>query len=122
MTTLASATAGNLLKLAIVVSGLAFLSYGVLCVSGYSLVQDFHRFGIEWLRIPTGYLEILGGAGLLVGLSWLPALRLSALGLCLLMLVGFGFRLKFRDSVEESLPSFGFMLLNLYILIQSFRV
>ena len=117
-----SAIPGYLLKFAIVVSGVAFLTYGSLCVSGYSLLQEFHRFGIEWLRIPTGYLEILGGAGLLVGLSWLPALRLSALGLCLLMLVGFGFRLKFRDSVEESLPSFGFMLLNLYIFIQSLRV
>lgn len=115
------AATGKLVRFAIVVSGLAFLTYGALCVSGYSLVQDFHRFGIEGLRIPTGYLEILGGAGLLVGLSWLPALRLSALGLCLLMLIAFGFRLRFRDSVEESLPSFGFMLLNLYILIQSFR-
>ena len=121
MTLLPPAATGKLVRFAIVVSGMAFLTYGALCVSGYSLVQDFHRFGIEWLRIPTGYLEILGGAGLLVGLSWLPALRLSALGLCLLMLIGFGFRLKFRDSVEQSLPSFGFMLLNLYILIQSFR-
>ena len=108
-------------KGATLLSGIAFLIYGVLCVSGHSLINDFHRFGIDWLRIPTGYLEILGGLGLLIGLRWLPVLRLSAAGLCLMMLIGFGFRLKFRDSVAESVPSFGFMLLNLYILITSFR-
>lgn len=119
---LPSTFAGSLLKGAILLSGVAFLVYGGLCVSGHSLVNEFHRFGIDWLRIPTGYLEILGGVGLLIGLRWLPALRLSAAGLCLLMLIGFGFRLKFRDSLAASLPSFGFMLLNFYILVQSFRL
>lgn len=119
---LPSTFSGSVLKAAILLSSVAFLVYGGLCVSGHSLINDFHRFGIDWLRIPTGYLEILGGAGLLVGLRWLPALRLSSAGLCLMMLIGFGFRLKFRDSVGESLPSFGFMLLNFYILIQSFRI
>lgn len=119
---LPSTLAGSLLRGAILLSGVAFLVYGILCVTGHSLVSDFQRFGIAWLRIPTGYLEILGGAGLLIGLRWLPALRFSAAGLCLMMLIGFGFRIKFRDSVAQSLPSLGFMLLNLYILVQSFRI
>lgn len=110
----------RLQKAAILISGTAFLAYGILCVSG-SMVHEFDRFQIPRLRIPTGCLEILGGAGMLVGLVWLPALRVSAGGLCLLMLAGFGFRLRFRDSFGDSVASFGFMLLNFAIFVRSFR-
>jgi uncharacterized membrane protein YphA (DoxX/SURF4 family) len=107
----------TLLALLSIVSSLVFIVYGVFCAFTPSMVADFHRFGLDNLRILTGVLEILGGAGLLVGLKWRPALGLSAAGLVLLMLIAFGVRLKMRDSVALSTPSFLLMLLNVYILI-----
>lgn len=105
----------TLLALLSIVSSLVFIVYGVFCAFTPSMVADFHRFGLDNLRILTGVLEILGGAGLLVGLKWRPALGLSAAGLVLLMLIAFGVRLKMRDSVALSTPSFLLMLLNGYI-------
>ena len=111
----------TLLAILSILSGLVFIFYGALCAFTPSMVADFHRFGLDNLqinlRILTGILEILGGAGLLVGLKWRPALWLSAAGLALLMLIAFGVRLKMRDSVTLSAPSFLLMLLNLYILV-----
>jgi uncharacterized membrane protein len=115
----------TLLALLSVVSSLVFIVYGVFCAFTPSMVADFHRFGLDSfpinLRILTGVLEILGGTGLLVGLRWRPALWLSAAGLALLMLIAFGVRLKMRDSVALSTPSFLLMLLNAYILILATR-
>ena len=54
-----------------------------------------------------------------MGLKWPPALTLSSAGLCLLMLIAFGVRLKMHDSVALSLPSLTLMLANAYILIKS---
>ena len=111
----------TLLALLSLVSSLVFIVYGVFCAFTPSMVADFHRFGLDNLpinfRILTGVLEILGGTGLLVGLKWRPALRLSSAGLALLMLCAFGVRLKMRDSVALSTPSFLLILLNVYILI-----
>lgn len=101
--------------------GLAFLVYGVLCLATSSMVKDFERFGMPRMRVPTGWLEVLGGVGLLVGLRWMPALRLSAGGLSLMMLIAFGVRLKMHDSLAASLPSFVLMALNLFLFVDSFR-
>ena len=106
----------TLLALLSIVSSLVFIVYGVFCAFTPSMIADFHRFGLDSLRILTGILEILGGTGLLVGLRWRPALWLSSAGLGLLMLIAFGVRLRMRDSVALSTPSFLLMLLNLYIL------
>ena len=111
----------NLLPLLLWADGIAFLVYGGLCLSSLSMVADFQRFGLERLRMLTGLLEVLGGSGLLVGLKWPPALTLSSAGLCLLMLIAFGVRLKMHDSVGQSLPSLTLMLANAYILVKSLQ-
>ncbi|CAN5568757.1 hypothetical protein BH10ACI4_BH10ACI4_13420 [soil metagenome] len=102
-------------------SSIVFLIYGAFCAGTPSMVADFQRFGLPHLRVLTGVLEVLGGIGLLVGLKWRPALWISSAGLSLLMLIAFGVRLKMRDSAFLSAPSFGLMLLNLYILVRFIR-
>ncbi len=100
-------------------SGASFLIYGVLCFYSTSMANDFHRFGLDNLRILTGILEILGGTGLIVGLRWEPAEWMSSAALALLMFIAFVIRRRMRDGVAVSLPSFGLMLVNLYIFIKS---
>ncbi len=102
-------------------SGGTFLVYGVLCFFSASMASDFHRFGLDWLRIPTAVLELLGGLGLLVGLKWPPAQGMASAGLALLMLIAFAIRMHMRDGVAVSIPSFLLMLLNAYILFRSVR-
>ncbi len=77
--------------------------------------SEFKRYGFEKLRIPIGILEMLGGLGLLVGYK-LPILTfVSALGLGLLMLSALVVRMKIKDSLLQSLPAFGLMIINFYI-------
>ena len=100
-------------------SGGAFLIYGVLALTSNSAVDDFQRFDLQNLRKLTGILEILGGFSLLVGLKWLPALWIGSGGLALLMLIAFSVRLRMKDSLAQSLPSFALACLNLFILFHS---
>jgi len=107
--------------MAILGSSLSFLIYGGLCLSSLSMQGEFKRFGLERLRILTGVLEVLAGVGLLVGLSWPPALWLSSGGLSLLMLAGLIVRIRIGDGWLECLPAFAFMILNAYILRESLK-
>ena len=83
--------------------------------------NEFKRYGLTQFRILTGSLEIIGGMGLLLGLLYLPLLIISAAGLSLLMLLGFGTRIYIKDPFWQSLPSFIFLLVNAYILFLSIQ-
>jgi hypothetical protein len=77
--------------------------------------KEFERYGLSHFQITTGILEILGALGLLVGFKFKILLMISAAGLSLLMLLGFGVRIKIKDSFVQSFPAFFYMLLNFYI-------
>ncbi len=81
--------------------------------------NEFKRFKLEKLGLLTIILEFLGATGLLFGLKFNPILVISSLGLSLLMLCGLIVRIKLKDSVLISLPAGFFMLLNLYIFLES---
>ncbi|HUU94439.1 MAG TPA: hypothetical protein VM487_01770, partial [Phycisphaerae bacterium] len=53
-----------------VASGGAFLLYGASCLVSDHMRSEFVRFGLNRFRLLTGVLEVLGGAGLLIGLAW----------------------------------------------------
>ncbi len=78
--------------------------------------REFKRYGLERLRVLTGILEILGGAGLVLGLYYFPPLLVfSSAGLALLMFFACWVRFRARDSLLSSLPAIFFMVLNIYI-------
>ena len=92
---------------------LAFLGYGLCCIFSAHMVAEFERYRLSRFRLLTGYLQILGAVGLLVGFFLIPVVGLmAALGLSVQMLLGFGVRLRLGDSFLQCLPSFGFMLIN----------
>ncbi|MDJ0367449.1 DoxX family protein [Hymenobacter sp. H14-R3] len=97
------------------ISSSAFLFYGISYFKSAQLQQEFVRYGLQKFGPLTAVLEILGAVGLLVGLVAPPILIFASGGLTLLMLLGFGVRVKIRDGFWLSLPSFLFMLLNGYI-------
>ena len=105
---------------AILMSSLSFLIYGAMLLKLESMQLEFKRFQLEKFMILTGILELLGGAGLLVGFYIDFILLFSSAGLGLLMFFAFLVRLKMKDSFLVSLPSLFFMVLNFYIFYSNF--
>jgi len=79
---------------------------------------EFVRYGLREQRHLVGVLQLIGAIGLMLGYFYSPIFCFfSALGLCVLMILGFGVRLKIRDSFIQSAPSFLYALINGYIAI-----
>ena len=103
----------------ILFSGVSFVIYGGLLLVSPKMQNEFKRFELEKFTTLTGVLELLGGIGLLVGLKISFILLISSGGLALLMLLGFGVRIKVKDGFWLSFPSLFFMLLNFYVFIMA---
>ena len=83
--------------------------------------SEFERYNLPNFRKLTGFLQLFGAFGLVIGLYFNTLiLFLASSGLFLLMFGGFIVRLKIKDSFIQSLPSFGFAMLNLFITIKTF--
>ncbi|MFN3693602.1 MAG: DoxX family protein [Ignavibacterium sp.] len=108
--------------IAILVSGISFIIYGILLLNSLEMQNEFKRFGLEKFIKLTGVLELLGRIGMLVGLKYDIILLISSGGLTLLMLLGFGVRIKLRDGFWLSFPSFFFMALNLFVFFNAVKL
>lgn len=101
-------------------SGLAFIYFGVNCFYSEYIISEFNRYDLPKYRKLTGYLQLTGAIGLLIGLYFSPILLIAAsTGLCLLMLVGFIVRIKIKDNFIKSSPSFTFAAINLFIALKT---
>lgn len=109
----------NLLTILILISGLSFLIYGIAYFTSPQMKSEFKRFGLEKAGIPTAVLELLGAAGLLLGLKFPFILLISAGGLAILMLLGVAVRIRVKDSLLVTLPALLYMILNSYIFFVS---
>ena len=86
--------------------------YGLNCIFSPHIVVEFRRYRLERFRVLTGLLQILGSTGLLLSFVSPFIGMIAAVGLTVLMLLGFCVRLKIRDSALQASPSFIFMLIN----------
>lgn len=78
--------------------------------------EEFHRYGLgDGLRKLTGISQLIGAGGLLGGLYITILGFISATGLCIMMIVAFSTRIKVRDSLNQTLPSFFFIILTGYL-------
>jgi hypothetical protein len=84
------------------------------------MVQEFKRYKLERFRILTGYLELLGGMGTIIGLQHKPLYLFSLAGLATLMLMGMIVRIRLKDSFRQMMPAFVLMSINAYLLIATF--
>jgi uncharacterized membrane protein YphA (DoxX/SURF4 family) len=108
-----AAVAATLLSAALV------LVYGFLVLFFDGMRAEFERFGLSRFRRLTGILEVLGGAGLLVGLLVPEVLLVAAGGLTSLMVLGVLTRIRVRDPLLESLPAWGVLALNAFITVSA---
>jgi len=100
-------------------SALSFLFYGLSFYTSSHMKDEFKRYGLEKFTLLTSILQILGGAGLIVGLLIHPILLISSAGLSILMLFGFIVRMKIKDGFWLSLPSFSYFIINSYLFYSS---
>lgn len=98
-----------------ILSGLSFVTYGVLCVFSGHMKAEFERYELRGFRQWVGYLELLGGLGVLLGHYWKPLLVFSAGGLALLMLLGLGVRMRLKDDLLQMTPAAFLAVINLAI-------
>jgi hypothetical protein len=104
-------------------SGLSFIYFGIGCFLSEFIVSEFTRYGLAKFRVLTGVLQLLGAAGLLIGLYLNPRILLfAAIGLCVLMICGFAVRINISDSFFKSLPSISFAALNLFIAVKAYVI
>lgn len=105
------------LDLLILFNAVSFLLYGGSCLATDYMKREFYRYGLARYRILTGLLELAGAVGLIAGLMD-PWIGLSAaVGLSLLMLLGFLVRLRIRDGLLKSSPALLYLFLNLVLVI-----
>ncbi|MGB5371854.1 MAG: DoxX family protein [Flavobacteriaceae bacterium] len=103
----------NLLDVSTLLCGFSFAYFGFSCLRSKYMRSEFTRYGLAGKRVLVGYLQILGGIGLLSGWLFSPVLgSLASLGLFLLMILGFGLRMKIRDGFWASLPSLLYAVLS----------
>lgn len=81
--------------------GVAFVGAGVLKFTSKEQVEAFRRYGYTPVARPvTGFVEILGAAGMIVGL-WHPALAMwSGLWLALTMIGALSTHLRLKDPAK----------------------
>lgn len=105
----------------VLISSLSFYAYVASYFISPHMKNEFKRFNLEKLGLLTIVLELLGATGLLIGLKFNLILTISSLGLGLLMLFGLIVRLRLKDSIWMSFPAAFFMILNLYIFLESIK-
>jgi hypothetical protein len=105
-----------------IVSAVLFLVYGGLCLFSNGMEEEFARYGLSRFRRLTGALELLGGAGLLVGLLVPEVMVVASAGLAILMLLGVVARVRVRDPLLEIVPAAVLMVANGFLLAQAWNV
>lgn len=107
----------------IVLTAISFLFYGYGCLFYDKMKREFSRFQLsENQRKITGVLQILAGLALLLSFTNPLLGVIASAGLTLQMFLGFLVRLKIKDSILLSLPSFIFMIFNGYLFVYFLKI
>ena len=79
------------------------------------MVDEFIRYRIPQFRKLTGWLQLLGSLGIIIGF-WIDYLQIfSTIGLSLMMLLGVTVRIKIKDNLTKILPALFYFLLNAFL-------
>ncbi|RMB59439.1 hypothetical protein EAX61_07580 [Dokdonia sinensis] len=100
----------------ILFSSVSFLFFGIGCFIDPRMKAEFIRYNLDKHRPLVGALQVAGAVALLIGYFYIPLLAfIGAVGLSVLMLFGFGVRLKIKDTPLQSSPSLIYCILNAVI-------
>ena len=100
-----------------ILSIVAFLFYGWLCLASDHMIPEFERYGLAKFRKLTGALELMGAVGLLVSYALQQLVAISAGGISLLMILAVNTRVRIHDPLLQILPALLLGALNAYIFL-----
>ena len=97
-------------------TGISFVVYGINSFISKRMKKEFKRWGLENKRKTIACCQLVGGAGLLMGLASSTILILSSASLVVMMLVAIGVRIKVKDDISDILPAVAYLALSAMIL------
>jgi hypothetical protein len=112
----------SLLTALVIFSSASFFAYGFMYFTSSKTKDEFIRYGMEKHGLSVAVLQIIGASGMLVGLISDFILLTSSLGFVLMMFFGIAVRIKIKDPYSAMLPALFFLLLNLYIAIETLKI
>lgn len=78
--------------------------------------KEFERYKLDRFRATTGFFELCGGLGCLVGYFYSDFIYVfSCLGLAILMTMGSFVRFKVRDPLVLTIPAIALGCINYYL-------
>lgn len=93
----------------------SFFVYAAGCFFSARMKVEFERYGFGRQRFFIGGLQLLGAAALVLGLV-IPLLgALGSGGLAAQMLAAVAVRVRIRDSLLQTTPAVGYLLLNAWL-------
>jgi hypothetical protein len=101
-----------LLVILAALSALAFFYYGGETLFANPPRIEYERYGLPKFRVLVGSLQVLGAAGVLIGLFFAPLGAAAATGLTLMMLLGVAARYRIHDAPRLMIPAGSLALLN----------
>ena len=112
------------LQILVLFISISFFFYGLGCFYSPKMFEEFKRFGLSKLqRKLTGFFQVVGALGLVAGFYFEPTLGFfAAIGLSIMMSLGFGVRIKIKDNFILSFPSLFFALLNFFVAIRFYNL
>jgi hypothetical protein len=93
-------------------STLAFFYYGGETLFGNPPRSEFERYGMPRVRVFVGSMQLLGAAGVAIGIFVAPLGAAAASGLTLMMLLGLAARYKIHDGPRLMVPAGTLAVLN----------
>ena len=95
-----------------VASALAFCFYGGETLFANPPRGEYERYGMPRVRVFAGSMQLLGAAGLLLGLRYTPIGVAAAAGLTLMMALGLVVRYRIHDAPRLMVPAGTLAVLN----------
>lgn len=94
-----------LLVTLVLISALAFTYYGGETLFADPPRGEYERYGMANTRVFAGSAQLIGAAGLIVGLHFTPIGIAAAVGLTLMMLLGLIVRQRIHDAPRLMVPA-----------------
>lgn len=95
----------------LVFAACSFAFFGTACLVTAAMRAEFERYGLARFRVLVGLLQLSGAAGLSFGWWYRPLGVAAAIGLCVLMVLGWRVRRRINDPWLKQIPA------SLYALI-----
>ena len=105
--------------LVVVFSALSFIFYGINSFFTKRMVSEYARWGYSDHRILLGCIQLLGGIGLLIGITNSVLLSVTSFLLTFMMITAIFVRIKIKDSLINMFPAIFYSLINFIILYNS---